>query len=1514
MKCVNASNGKKSILYERLVLLTNEVEATKLYSQIFNDDFKNSFGLDWETYNIISRKPMTDLTTEDQLLLKQAQSLNIDSSLDLNSEPTFEAFSEVLNLNPESLALKKISDEFSKNKNNENVTGVSRTIENRIAGFLDKNLLNFNNEQFIENSIQEELQNNFGLTLEEKQKLTASLKKELTTKLEQWSEMTKMGEQFHEVNRFIAKYSDITDVSSLLSKLDSTSTKLEIPKINPNAFAEYVNSTVSYLNELRAKGKLLTEQPVYYVDSKGKTIKGIIDLIVIDSMGVAEIHDYKFSVKDFNAWNNQKQKKIEYQMMMYKNILRNYGIPVRSTNIVPITVDKEDLSVTSPISNLEMSIPVVLEQVSEGMRPGGRVTSIVGENIIPVSPSTAIMRTKKRGTSGVKKVMSELYDVDLSALDNSLSFEEYKFNVYRTYEKDGQKYHYVSDKTKIFQNSKNGKLSLSPTLLDNPTELENVLQDLYQTYLESAGTVADEMHNFVNNIKKTRNKRQESPSYRVNTSPDSTKYMTEGLKEYADEGWMILPNSEELKELGILAMTKTMDGVEIIDFIVKSEEKFSNKVEGSTVFRSNRRLLTAPAFKDSIVTQKMLLSNIPIATNGNLAALPAALWILENSEIFTNRFRFGKIKVVSESETWAIAPFLGIQETFKSMIESEDPIIRESIPSSLRNGVNKDYGSNTLVEYMNVISNLLDQEQSDASKKKLLDFKNVLLEYLKSGEIRTDTRDAFISSLYEQQKYLIQLQRRGDPLHNKDQRRVVSALITEMEGLRSDPINDLLKNGTFVGENANFSQPYEFTNIYLQAAYDIIKISLFDAQQQFTTYVDQARKDYEEFFTKQGYSGVKRILIGDMDNVFKEMIDITDSEGNHVLRIKPDDQLNPAQIELANIILEQLLEVKLGRNATKEDMQAHRESLEYRDLPLIPSSFVKRINSMLPLQAAKATFSEFIQYEKLMSLNPSIHGKPDERLTISNGLLRSLNYDREHLLSTNPIGNFTTNIQAIMYAFMSQHYRAEQFSQRIPQIDAIRQTILFNKVNSNVSIENIIETFDGLVDTAIFNKTEINTESKKTENLERVSLILSKVASLGSIGLSLGTGLSQLFQGILSNVGESVVNSIVSSDGPNISQLAKANVMVLGEELSDPNGIGLMDKLNETYQIGNFDSQFVASKMAERKGVMNFGSKWMYWLNNMPDHYNRMAYFVARMVKDGSYKAYQKQGDEYVYNPKLDNRFSIYFSGKKSNPEYDKQKALYIYLLDRMSKVVNGTRMEGDTMILNIPYTPEQSNTFKVEADRLHGFYNHEDKMKFAKTVYGRLFIQFKTWLRAKLNRYYMDTKTFNKSVGEFSYMTDENGDTKAIWKGQTMEGIIQTLVFSFYEVTDAEHEGSYLSRFTKLKDTLTSEQKRNLVRLGIDASIIGSLMVFGDLLKEWIKENRGTVKSEAARALQFALQDFNVFSTTYQNATEISLPALSFTARLLESSLDVATLEKEPVELLKNFGATRQIYYSITE
>jgi hypothetical protein len=144
-----------------------------------------------------------------------------------------------------------------------------------------------------------------------------------------------------------------------------------------------------------------------------------------------------------------------------------------------------------------------------------------------------------------------------------------------------------------------------------------------------------------------------------------------------------------------------------------------------------------------------------------------------------------------------------------------------------------------------------------------------------------------------------------------------------------------------------------------------------------------------------------------------------------------------------------------------------------------------------------------------------------------------------------------------------------------------------------------------------------------------------------------------------------------------------------------------------------------------------------------------------------------------------DPRFEKFTKNKYKDPEYWEQKALFERYVQEFNNA-GFTDEEGNKLSVTAkngvyylprPYLQKEVDTFKNYADMLYGHYDDESKALINDTFLGAFWLQYKTFVTAKIERYGMKPGVYNTHLLKQQYVTDEEGNKEALYLKIVKEG-----------------------------------------------------------------------------------------------------------------------------------------------
>jgi hypothetical protein len=393
----------------------------------------------------------------------------------------------------------------------------------------------------------------------------------------------------------------------------------------------------------------------------------------------------------------------------------------------------------------------------------------------------------------------------------------------------------------------------------------------------------------------------------------------------------------------------------------------------------------------------------------------------------------------------------------------------------------------------------------------------------------------------------------------------------------------------------------------------------------------------------------------------------------------------------------------------------------------------------------------------------------------------------------------------------------------------------------------------------------------------------------------------------------------------------------------------LTDGINNFYGFANRDVNNAVSKMqTSRRGVMMGLTPWMYSMNTMPDYYNRLSLFLAKMIEEGSYDAHTMVDGMLTYDPKLDNRFTKYFTNRhlymssdgkyipaKNNVEYNSQRNLYLLIMNEINderERINEPRLSEEKDLLTHAYSEKERLSYKSFTDTVYGYYDKDSQAEWHNTWYGIVFLQFLQFWPGKMSQW------FGKEItAESSLMGDHiqktrlvDGKEELLWKEPKYSDINPEEITHYEETLTntgdpwlewigTPQEGLAQSIFKTIKYAVTGDMGKfksnkllqGRVMYGIADGLL-MMLIFGlvaAMLKAWIADNGtegidGQTIAFVEQINKRVLSESNIYANTF-GALRTTPAFLTYGTKIIGDISDVFTGDKTMGDLAKNIKAT---------
>lgn len=450
---------------------------------------------------------------------------------------------------------------------------------------------------------------------------------------------------------------------------------------------------------------------------------------------------------------------------------------------------------------------------------------------------------------------------------------------------------------------------------------------------------------------------------------------------------------------------------------------------------------------------------------------------------------------------------------------------------------------------------------------------------------------------------------------------------------------------------------------------------------------------------------------------------------------------------------------------------------------------------------------------------------------------------------------YENNLETLLLKHTFTYAKTRHLNTVMPTIKAILAHLTIQGTNQNTKFSDDIEYLENYV------KNKIKSEPILPKKYEKIGLYANKVKSAASfmaLAFNPVIGIYQFIQGMWNDI--SLI--IRKPDGTNaftFNNFCKAFKIVFADMITTSNDRpSIVSRLNELYGINDMDmNTYIDRIKSDKHGFFNFGTI-AYKFAQRPDYYNRMSIFICKCLEDGVFEAHSLKDGKLVYDFKKDKRFTAFVNNDKSNLQlYNQQKALYFAMAKQFVKE-HTKNPDGYDFVFDpsgqtpLPraYTNQEAESAKALSDEIYGYYSHEKKSMIQSTLWGCMWMQFRTFWSGKKNQYlqsggsklegrweqavfsdgkkaYYKLDKNGQPIFDGDFTTEDTGFPVVQWKGDWKEGIGLTLAQL------AMSHGKFKDMWYHDDPTLRRCYRSNLTKLAYDIIIfglVGNLVAMGML------------------------------------------------------------------------------------
>lgn len=1168
---------------------------------------------------------------------------------------------------------------------------------------------------------------------------------------------------------------------------------------------KYMTSLTDLKAELQRKhGDDAIFRPEVKVWDDKVGVAGVADLVITDRYGKAHIYDYKTSDKDEGVWDKAKVLTIEYQLGMYRQILRRNGIEVDSMNVIPVKL--KDIDYTDKVINefdIAASKGIYLPDSERVMRKIDR--------LLPHDLNVKIGDVTSN--KAVYQVMKEAFNYERPAdkVVDPASLEAEYVKLKNRLSPDGQSY--------VIYNPVNLQENTYIPINSSEAYIKKTLAAELKKQADYQNTLPTKFYDFVQ-YAKNQVEKNEPINWESRWGKDAgtvNKMLSLLTKYIMDPAWKPL-QSAALYDMNTVAFEN--GDTDQIDFITLSSDNLT-KSPSLLNDRGKATSLLGNIMPDRIALQKGAQAKI---TNGDVELLKVLAFIKNNQEVFGDR-KIGNLYALNILKD-SVIPSVVTQTT--EALQKQWGLLMQHIPATLDIKA-KDWQINGIdftEAFVQDIEAMFNKPTFNPSNVMMIKRALDNLENATTKAEKIVNLDKIANKLLEGINYTPSTGVYRQP----DTSRLVylaSQAIMQLEELPTIREHDMKNYANLLKENINTSNPTSMQNQAMQNVVALTGKALNNTTHRFNQYKDRVRNITAELYKAKGtVGGVK--IIGYNLNVFENLLE-KDPSGKLTMRLKnpnsPD--LHPAESKYIREYISLLGEVraeKLGMVGSYEQLGA-----EYaRNIPLMRAGELTAFAGHDYKTWFKNYFRDIVNPNNIYE-----NDKASWELLKSQSKMFNF-FDRHELdlnardeyLSTHGTTEFETDLEAVMDMYFMIHSKENEMNKIMPAINAQKMLTMFSEHYMFEDNATTAKAINDYVATVLFDKNLIAEESK---GLAITAQVVKNLVSSLTMGVNIASGATHIALGAMNNITRLSGNKYDPTSFQ-AKDLVKATAIVYGDANTNKTSfeyVGFCDNINEMYRISDMNLKELVHKVqTTSSGIAKFGSHWAFWMQSFPIYTNRMSMFVAQMIHDGIIKmdgasiskdsALQLIKGQLVYNERLDDRYKEYLAkpdvaNHLQSTSWKEARASYLKAKEVMALEPGGLKADGT---LARPYDNKTRDSLKTAADDVHGNYDKDTRTRLEQLAFGKMFLQFKTYLSSKKNRWYMETHP-DERRGQ--WVTEwHDGEPIKLWQGKVTEGIYQTFCALTNEIK--VNGGDIIKGW----DAMHATQKQNV------ALMLGDILQFG--------------------------------------------------------------------------------------
>ena len=1332
---------------------------------------------------------------------------------------------------------------------------------------------------------------------------------------ESWKVLTNLGINIHSIFESILKGTnpDLSEINKLITDDELRNRVINTITTGCQDLLEEIYNkhgrNCKIYSELPIVSKTINE--IYTKGVDGITsINGVIDMLVIDENGNAHIYDFKVSRRSIgnwyetdnirirDNWSSTKKQSAGYQLALYSAILKQYGINVVSTCIVPFKLDLEYDGV-----NIKTISAVYLDRESIKYTPNSTKHNVHANQIIP---SKTILDEVDLMTS-LQEPMTKYfpnYAVEAKISLNTVTVEQYKGNDKIVHRLRAGEYGYGEYKYRVYNRYSKKNVIFCKTDEEMDVEVQKLVTTENAYRGEEFSNIAAALIQVRNNNNSLNPELNITLRDLISGSDNKKEYISKLFDKYIKDGslWELQQNPAFIAAGLFVFVNNVTKKMEIISLHQSSTHLEVNLGKGTTLLGATKAnyevnehtTMMATHGNIDLIKVMTLLNSLGSDTLDSYVITKISahnIWQQTGSETY-NEDLFENFKTLCKIHN---IPINLKAKHFATTLQSTISQIRDICGEDLYVNIGN---FNLTISPDNIV------EGSKAILEKM--------EWLRSNKCRGNEKlkESIISNEWDF----------SDPISMAYM--LLGRALNKLSGynvyIEADPG---MWMGTKFSTGLMINSPGLSPSLNVQTLSQITSLAEAQIRERAQSYKSELKRVFEAFYQ---YNERNRLLGGEVryfDNLFER-----DEQGNIDKRMLLRNPNDPDLSKEEKALIVKLLGIfnRLnGERYTPDDIEyyqvplamASRRTKRYRKgfVWEMKDYYVNQLNFLRIFPAQEENYMDATR-------RSVVYNKYDINQNTRNNILATLDQD-----------DIETNLEDLVWDYIVSYETANVMQEFLPRMQAIKISLQYMHNMFGVDIRNVSKYIDEYLKVNVYKQPIM--DEKLVPYYKKLGVVRD-IISATSLGFNYRSGIREMVSGIWINLSRSMVNAY-GKDQFKKEELIKAWSIIAKESIKDINLMTLVDALNVNYQMANADIDQLKEQLSMSKsGIRNFESDTLFIFSRIPDIYNRMGILVAKMIHDGCWDAHSiTEDDELIYDFKKDKRFSLLNdpNADKNSDEYRKQRGLYTTMRLQFNKEGYSLK-DGDA--LPRAYTIQESNSIKSFADMCFGHYDRSSQMLMKHKFLGAFFLQFKTFLSAKAEQWILKPGTYNQGHYEEQYdgehrivriyTFDENGEPSVRidtennvqegeiwepymeWTGRFMEG----MAYSMLDFGKA----LYHMDFQKFKELWANPTKRANFKLFLNDMVWMSIIAA--IISALLGDNDETVWGHAlvVPTIQ-ALGDGNIYTIAKSMVGDINPAIMSQGSKIINNTWDLITGQKSFGKALTGtFGSLNSLKYTIEE